>query len=217
MQRFYRYAALSAFFLFLFGASFLSASAQDLKTGPERSVVGIELGNRDSAKKYLLPGHVPRVDDEGRTSYFFYNEWGTQVMRLTVPSAEDPYFVTEIEVVAVGKSYRKRHYQDKENGLMMTENGIFIGFRQTAMNLFVGVRNLGKANTIGPGEVVKIKGEPDSRTKSDENVELLTYSLPGVMFENADFTADYYAEYEFSKNKLRRFLIRIDPVEPSAK
>lgn len=207
IKKFYRlsvFAAIFSAFLFTF------ANAQESSTAPEMSVVGIKLGDRESAKKYLLSGHVPRVDEEGRTSYFFYNEWGTQVMRLTVASADDPYFITEIEVFAVNDSYRKRHYQDTKNGLMPTENGIFIGFRQTAFNLIVGVRNVGKANTIGPSEVVKLKGEPNERVTIEKDRELLKYEVGDVELDD-ESTADYRAEYEFYKKKLKRFLIKIDP------
>lgn len=206
MKKFYS----SAVFLLLFFVFVFSSFAQNSEGKPEMSVVGIELGNRESAKKYLLAGHVPRVEEDGRASYYFYNEWGTQVMRLTVASVEDPYFITEIEVFAVGKSYTKRHYQDKENGLMMTENGIFIGFRQTAMNLIVGVKNAGKANTIGPGNVVKIKGEPKERIKPEEDREILTYEIPNIKLAD-EKTADYTASYEFYKKKLKRFSLKITP------
>lgn len=209
-QKFYRLAVLSAFFLIFQVVNIFTAQAQESKQTPEMSVVGIELGNRESAKKYLLAGHAPRVDEEGRASYYFYNEWGTQVMRLTVASVDDPYFITEIEVFSVSESYKKRHYQDKEHGLMMTENGIFIGFRQTAMNLIVGVRNAGKANIIGPGEVVKIKGEPKDRIKEDENREVLTYEISDIKLSEENLTADYEARYEFYKKKLKRFSLKIN-------
>jgi hypothetical protein len=209
MQKFYRLAAFSTFFLILHVVNISTINAQDSKSTPEMSVVGVKLGDRESAKKYLLPGHIPRVDEEGRVSYFFYNEWGTQVMRLTVASVDDPYFVTEIEVMAVGKSYQKRHYQDNENGLMMTENGIFIGFRQTAMNFIIGIRNAGKANTISPDEVVKIKGAPKTREKVGEKGEVITYSLPDVTLTDDDLKANYEARYEFSKNKLSKFSLKI--------
>jgi hypothetical protein len=209
-QKYYRLAVFSAFFLFFQVVSVFTAQAQESKQTPEMSVVGIELGNRESAKKYLLPGHAPRVDEEGRAGYYFYNEWGTQVMRLTVASVDDPYFITEIEVFSVGESYSKRHYQDKEHGLMMTENGIFIGFRQTAMNLIVGIRNAGKANIIGPGEVIDIKGEPKDRVKPEENREVLTYAIPDVKLAEENLTADYEARYEFYKKKLKRFSLKIN-------
>ncbi len=209
MQKFYRLAAFSTFFLIFHVVNLSTINAQDSESTPEMSVVGVKLGDRESAKKYLLPGHLPRIDEEGRASYFFYNEWGTQVMRLTVVSVDDPYFVTEIEVMAVGESYRKKHYQDKENGLMMTENGIFIGFRQTAMNFIIGVRNAGKANTIGPGEVVKIKGEPETREKVGEKGEVFTYSISDVTLTDVDLKANYEARYEFAKNKLSKFSIKI--------
>ncbi len=205
MKKHYRLTVFLSVFLILT----ISAAAQIAEIKPEMSVVGIELGNRESAKKYLLPGHVPRVEEDGRASYYFYNEWGTQVMRLTVASVDDPYFITEIEVFAVGKSYTKRHYQDKENGLMMTENGIFIGFRQTAMNLIVGVRNVGKPNTIGPGNVIDIKGEPKERVKTEEDREVLTYEIPNIKLAEENLSADYEARYEFSKKKLKRFSLKI--------
>lgn len=210
MQKFYRLAVFSTFFLAFYVVNLSTINAQDSKSTPEMSVVGVKLGDRESAKKYLLQGHIPRVDEDGRASYTFFNQWGTQVMRLTVASIDDPYFVTEIEVKAVGESYLKKHYQDKQNGLMMTENGIFIGFRQTMMNLIVGVRNAGKANTIGPGEVVKIKGVPESRTKVGEKGEEIRYSMSDVKLSDDELTANYEAHYEFVKNKLSKFVLKID-------
>lgn len=184
-------------------------SAQDSIGKPELSVVGVELGNRESAKNYLLPGHSPRVEEDGRAGYFFYNEWGTQVMRLTVASVDDPYFITGIEVFAVGDSYQKKHYQDTKNGLMMTENGIFIGFRQTAMNLIIGIRNAGKRNTIGPDAVIDIKGEPTKREKIDEKGEALIYEIPAVKVKDSETDVKYVARYEFSGKKLKRFSLKI--------
>ncbi len=209
-QKYYRLAVFSAFFLLLQVVNFSTAQAQESKQKPEMSVVGIELGNRESAKKYLLPGHAPRVQEDGKASYFFYNEWGTQVMRLTVASVDDPYFITEIEVFSVGETYSKRHYQDKEHGLMMTENGIFIGFRQTAMNLIVGIRNAGKPNMIGPGEVIDLKGEPKERVKAEENREVLTYEISDIKLSDENLTANYEARYEFYKKKLKRFSLKIN-------
>lgn len=207
-QKFYRFAVFSALFLLIQVVNISLIKAQESKSTPEMSVVGIELGNRESAKKYLLAGHSPRLDEEGRASYYFYNQWGTQVMRLTVPSLDDPYFITEIEVFSVGKSYTKRHYQDNENGLMMTENGIFIGFRQSAMNFIVGVRNVGKANTITPKEIVKIKGEPKEQNEPEKDRRILSYEFSDIKLADGE-TADYQASYEFYKKTLKRFSIKL--------
>ncbi|MEZ5425267.1 MAG: hypothetical protein R2747_03280 [Pyrinomonadaceae bacterium] len=207
-QKYFRIASLSLFFFLFIFASPNFAQPKEVK--PELSVVGVELGNRETAKKYLLPGHHPRAEEDGRASYYFYNEWGTQVMRLTVPSVDDPYFINEIEVFSVGKSYQKRHYQDAEHGLMMTENGIFIGFRQTAMNLFVGIRNVGKKNQIGPEALIDIKGEPTEREETGEKGEVLIYEIDNVKVADSETPGKYTGRYEFYKGKLKRFSLKID-------
>lgn len=209
MQKFYRLAVLASILLLFQFVQTANAQTESRGT-PELSVVGVELGNRESAKEYLKTGHSPRPEPDGRASYYFYNEWGTQVMRLTVPSVDDPFFITEIEVFAVGESYQKTHYQDKENGLFITENGVFIGFRETAMYVLFAVKNAGKKNQIGPDSLVDIKGEPAERFESEQKREVLTYTIPGVKVKDAETPGTYTARYEFSKKKLRRFSFKIE-------
>ena len=76
MQKFYRLAAFSTFLLIFYVVNFSTINAQESNATPEMSVVGVKLGDRESAKTYLLPGHLPRIDEEGRASYFFYNVCG---------------------------------------------------------------------------------------------------------------------------------------------
>lgn len=189
------------------------ASAQESVGTPELSVVGIELGNRESAKKYLVPGFSPRIGEDGKASYYFYNEWGTQVMRLTATSADDRFLITEIEVFSVSKKYRSRHYQDTENGLMLTENGIFIGFRQSAMHLFVGIKNAGKKNTITPDGLIDIKGNPVRRETDENGLDVLTYELTAVQVKDFETELNYTGSFQFKKKKLVRFTLKISPDE----
>ena len=190
----------------------LIAAAQDLpEEKPEMSVAGIELGNRESAKSFLTDGYAPRIGEDGRVSYYFYNKWATQVMRLTALSMEDRYFITEIEVFRVGRSYRERHFQAEEIKLFETENRIFIGFKQTAAYLIAGVKNAGATNEFKPKHIVKMKGEPFERVEAkEEKCETLVYRNADVELKDGG-EASYEAEYEFYKDKLRRFRLKVEP------
>lgn len=127
------------------------ALAQEKNALPELSVAGVKLADRESAKAFLS-GYSARKTDDGRAVYYFYNEYGTQVMKLTAASAEEPYFITEIEVFAVGKSYQTEHYVADDLGVFSTESNIFIGFKQSASSLLFGT-----SNKTGPKEIVRKK------------------------------------------------------------
>lgn len=208
--KYYRLSVLLLVFLVLQIAGVSSANAQKSENTPELSVAGIELGNRESAKKFLTEGYSPRPEEDGRASFYFYNEWGTQVMKLTADSPDDPYYLTEIEVFGVNRKYEKTHYVAKDFGIFVTENGIFIGYKQSVTSIIIGIPNVGRKNRIGPNDVIDIKGKPAEREKTDGNREFVTYQIPGVKLSDGSVTADYNARYEFYKKKLRRFSIKID-------
>jgi hypothetical protein len=176
------------------------ALAQEKNASPELSVAGVKLGDRDSAKAFLA-GYSPRKGEDGRAYYFFYNSYGTQVMKLTAASAEDQYFITEIEVFVVGRSYQEKHYVANDLGAFTTEGGIFIGQKASVSSVVFGV-----PNRIGPKDVVRKQGEPTKREKTGKD-ETIIYALANMNLAGGEF--DYYAGYEFSKNKLKKFILKI--------
>lgn len=208
-QKYYRVAALLAVFVIFQFASNYSVQAQASKAAPEMSVAGIELGNRESAKAFLTSDYKPRVGEDGRPTYYFYNKWGSQVMKLTAASFNDPYFLTEIEVFAVGEKYQERHFQAEDIKYFSTENNIFIGFKQSAMYFIAGVKNAGSKNEITPKDVIEIKGEPSKRFDKAEKREVINYNIPEVKVPGENSAADYQASYEFYKKKLKRFSIKL--------
>ena len=198
----------TAFVIFQFAFA-AAVSAQSSRNTPELSVAGIELGNREKAKLFLTPGYQPRKGEDGRPNYYFYNAWGSQVMKLTAVSFDDPYFITEIEVFAVGKSYRERHFQADNVKYFSTENGIFIGFKQSAMYFIAGVKNAGSRNQIRAKDVIEIKGEPEEKLNKDADTEVMNYSLADIKLSGDDVNAGYQASYEFHKNNLNRFSVKL--------
>ncbi len=210
-KRFYRLTSIfAAFVIFQFVFVFGVRAQEETGNKPELSVVGIELGNRESAEKFLKNGYAPRIEEDGRVSYSFYNKWANQVMRLFAPSMEDKYFVTEIEVFKVGRSYRERHFHTEDIKFFETENGIFIGFKQSAAYFIAGIKNAGSINEFKPKHLIKINGEPDEKIeKESEKRETLIYKVSDI--DLVESKADYEAEYEFYKNKLKRFRLKIEP------
>lgn len=176
------------------------ALAQDKDASPELSVAGVKLADRDSAKAFLS-GYSPRKGEDGRPAYFFYNSYGTQVMKLTAASFEEPFFITEIEVFSVGRSYREQHYVADDLGAFTTESGIFIGQKASVSSVVFGV-----PNKIGPKDIVRKKGEPTTREKTGKD-ETIIYALADMKLPGGEF--DYYARYEFSKSKLKKFILKI--------
>lgn len=193
-------------FIFLFS---VISIAQDNKSEPELSVAGIRLGDRESAKKFL-GDYSPGYGDEGQPEYSFWNKFGNQVMKVSALSFEDPYFITKIEVFYAPQSYMGRHYVLKDQGFFVTENGIFIGYRQSAVSMIAGIPNIGRNDRIGPNDIERKKGEPTSKTKEDKK-EILIYDLGKIDLEIEDKKEEvnYIAQYETNKNKLRRFVFEI--------
>lgn len=137
-------------------------------------------------------------------------------MKVTAHSFEDPYFVTEIEVFAVGRDYTKKHFHAKDYGVFATESGIFIGYRQSAVSMIVGIPNVSREDRIGPKDLVKKKGPPAEHFKNEDR-EVITYGFkdlefPGLSQEQAaNIPAVYLARFEFNKKKLKKFSIKIIP------
>ena len=153
------------------------------------------------------------MGEGGKPEYLFYNSQATTVLKLTAASNDDPFFIAEIEVFSVGESYTNRHFYLEKIGHFVTESSVFIGFRQSggglAIALLVGVPNLARNNMIGPKDLVNKKGEPTSRNKVEEK-ETLDYRLDSIDIagENAA-KYSYAAQYYFSKNKLKRFSMKL--------
>ena len=194
-QRFIRVA----FFLAMIAVFGFSAMAQDKL---DLSVAGVKLGDRVSAKAFL-EGYSSRFDDEGRPFFLFFNKPGTEVLKLVSASAEDVYFITEIEIFSVGESYQNRLYIAEKFDSFETENGIFLGLRQSATSLIFGV-----PNKIGPKDLVKKKGEPKARTKKEKR-DVLAYSFSGIELANETNKFNYSASYEFYKSTLKKVTLKI--------
>ena len=198
--------------------SFASAQAQTAQ--PELSVSGFRLGDEtENAKR--LQSYSPRYDAEtGQPKYFFYNEYGTQVLSLTALSKERPFLLVGIEVFAVGKTYRERHYQLKDTGFFVTESGFFIGEKPSATSMIFAV-----ANVTGTKDVIGKKGTPTADEK-DDKTRTISYRINAsgetssgqAQFKeasldstNAQNSSEFYkSEYRFVKNRLRRFSFSID-------
>ena len=211
-QRYFRLA----FALAMIAVLGFSVSAQEKNNLPEMSVAGIKLGDRASAKAFLS-GYSARPSADGRPNYFFYNKFGTQVMHLLGASFEDQYFITEIEVFSVGKSYQTQHYVAEKIGFFETEKKIFIGYQQSVASMIIGLPGVTRNDRIGPNDVVKKKGEPLERAKNGDD-ETVSYSmtnieLPDENAANKMSRFDYSARYEFYKNRLKKFTLKISGEE----
>lgn len=202
--------------LFVSGISF----GQNVKSEiPEISVAGIKLGNRESAKAFLT-NVGPRIGEKGEAEYYFYNKFGTQVMKLVAADFNDPHFITEIEVFAVGRSYQKPHFVLDDQGYFVTENGIFIGYRQSAgsmvVGMMIGIPGVSREDMIGPKDVIRKKGQPTTKTVTENKRDVFTYEvhdtesfINNLETQNLDNKYGYAARYEFNKNKLKRFSIKL--------
>ena len=198
--------------LILFGAASASAQAERQKSAPDLTVAGVRLGNRATAKAFL-EGFQPRIGDGSRPTYYFYNRAATQVMKLTGASFDDRFLIVEIEVYKVGKSYTTPHFQADKIGFFKTESDIFVGYKQSMASAITGIPNVDGKDRTGPKTVAKKLGEPARRTTEGER-ETLFYEIPEI--EIADETGKttkfaYAAQYEFSDDKLKRFVIKISP------
>lgn len=212
-QRFFRLAFCLAMIV---SCAVTGAKAQEkVKTvSPDLSVVGVRLGNRATAKAFL-EGSQPRIGEDSHPTYYFFNKSATQVMKLTGASFEDRFFITEIEVYKVGKSYSAPHFQAEKIGYFKTESGIFVGYRQSTASALIGIPNVDGKDRTGPKTVAKKLGEPTERLTEGER-ETLIYKLPEI--ELADETGKtakfaYSARYEYSDDKLKRFVLKISPLE----
>lgn len=224
MKKIYpKYVASFAFFLF-FTLIGISVAAQTTQFEPEFGVEGFRLADDESATRALLQNYSPRYDNElGRPKYFFYNEYGNQVLAVTGHSKEHPFLVVALEVFSVGKSYQKRHYQMKDKSFFTSESGFFLGRRPSATSMLFAAPNM-----TGPKDVIKKKGTPSADEKVEEKRTLI-YQFSAA--KNADspkiemqkiksniaappIFGSYRAEYHFVKNELRRFVITIDNVAP---
>lgn len=202
----------SALVLFLLILNFAALGQE--KAAPEISINGIKLGDRVSAKAFLEK-YAPTTDETGRPIYYFYNDPGTQVLKLTAESFEDPYYLVEIEVYGVGENYRRSHYYLKDTNFFITESKIFIGYRQSVASMIIGIPNVSRGDMIGPNDLAKRKGEPTERTKDGEK-EILTYNFPELELvdeNNVKRSFNYTATYQFIRKKLRKFSFKITPVK----
>lgn len=182
-----------------------AASAQTA----EISVNGVKLGDRDSAKA-LLADSAPTTDDKGRPAYFFYNDFGDKVWRLTVGSFEDRFNVVEMEVYQTGKNYDKPHFYLRKVDTFKTESNIFVGKRVSAAAAILG-EGLATDTRIGPKDIVRKLGDPTSRT-TDGDREILVYEIKSLEIideKGGKLKRDYQATYVFVKKKLWRFTLSI--------
>lgn len=209
----------------------ISAAAQTARPAPELVVNGFRLGGDEESAKKILQNYSPRYDNElGQPKYFFYNQYGNQVMTLTGYSKERPFLIVAAEVFGVGKSYQARHFQMKDKSYFETESSFFIGTRPSASSMIFGV-----ANMIGPKDVTSKKGAPDADEKDGktrilrysfnapamaetQKVKLQTSSVKSSAPTNSPLPVfgSYKAEYHFVKNQLRRFVIAIETGELAA-
>ena len=196
---------------FLF-AAFAVAAQQEKTITPDLSVAGVRLGNRATAKAFL-EGFQPRIGEDSRPTYYFYNRAATQVMKLTGASFEDRFLIVEIEVYKVGKSYTAPHFQADKIGFFKTESDIFVGWKQSMASAITGIPNVDGKDRTGPKTVAKKIGEPTKRSTEGER-ETLFYEIPEIeITDETGKTAKfvYAAQYEFNDDKLKRFVLKISP------
>jgi hypothetical protein len=211
-QRYYRLAMCLAMIAVLW---FDAAAQQAKSSAPEMSVAGIRLGDRASARGFLSE-YAPTTDENGRPAFYFYNSYADQVMKVTSAAPDDLYFITEITVFGINDSYQRKHFQLKKTTHFLTESKIFIGWRQSVSSilLFPGMSD---DEQVSPKSLVKKKGEPNARFKEGKQ-EIVAYNLPTVEVadeagENKTKQFSYTASYEFYKNKLTKFSLKIAPPE----
>jgi hypothetical protein len=185
-----------------------NSAAQEVT--PDLTVASVRLGDRASAKAFL-DGYQARIGEDGRPTYYFFNKFANQVLKLTGASFEDRFFITEIEVYKVGKNYTAGHFQAEKISHFKTEKDIFIGYRQSKASAITGIPNVDGKDRTGPKTVATKIGAPTERVAADEN-ETLIYKLSAL--ELADETGqrakyDYSAQYEFNGDKLKKFTLKI--------
>jgi hypothetical protein len=198
------------FSLIIFAAA--AVRSQTRQPNPELCAAGFCIGENEEAVKAKLQGFSPRYDNElQRPKYFFYNEFGDQVMSITAYSKERPHLLVGIEVFGVDQSYRTKHFQMKNTAAFTTESGFFIGLRPSATSMIFGV-----PNSTGPKEVIKKKGKPVVDEKPDKFRilrykfgEVKRFGTPEANSNKVNFNS-YTAEYRFYKKNLRRLIIAAD-------
>lgn len=194
--------SVTVFSLLTFGST--AIRSQNVQTKPELCAAGFCIGENEETVKTKLQDFSPRYDNERQQpKYFFYNEYGTQVMSLTAFSKERPHLIVGIEVFAVDESYQKKHFQMKDTAAFTTESGFFIGLRASASSMIFGV-----PNATGPKEVIKKKGKPETDEKPAK-IRILRYKFNEMNPNQANLGA-YTAEYRFYKNNLRRLILVVD-------
>ena len=206
---------LTSFILIGFANSF--ALSQTTEPKPELCVAGICLGDNEEKVKTILQNYSPRYDNElQQPKYYFYNNYGNQVMAVTAHSKEHPYVIVGIEAFGVNETYQKTHYQMKELNSFMTESGFFIGARPSVTSMVFAIPNVTKAKGV-----IKKKGQPvmDEKIKK---VRTIRYQIDAVKeFETQSAETkkinfgSYTAEYRFVKDKLRRFSISVNTPVPA--
>lgn len=191
----------------------ITATAQMSRPEPELGVAEFRIGGDEEKTRILLQSYSPRYDNElGQPKFYFYNEYGNQVLSLTGYSKERPFLIVAIEVFAVGETYQNKHFQMKDKTSFMTESGFFIGARPSVTSLMFAIPNVTR-----PHGIIEKKGLPDADEKTDKNVRTLRYQIGQVKelesreakLNGVDF-GSYAAEYRFYKNKLSRYSIRVE-------
>lgn len=188
---------LSLLFVCLFFA--VSVNAQKVGAGgetraaPEMSIAGVKLNDEASGRAFLA-GYSFRRDEANRPVYYFYDEYGTQVLALTALSPERRFLIVAAEVFRVGRDYKKTYYILKDVSFT-SESGFFLGDRPSAKSLIFGV-----PNRTNVKKLIEKKGTPDERTKSGK-IETLVYTFNDLP------AGKYRAEYVFIGGKLDKFKI----------
>ncbi len=202
----------------LIGFAHSSVLSQTTEPKPELCVAGICLGDKEEKVKTLLQNYSPRYDNElHQPKYYFYNNYGNQVMAITTHSKEYPYIIIGIEAFAVGNSYQKTHYQMKELNSFITESGFFIGARPSVKSMMFAIANVTK-----PKGIIKKKGLPvvDEKIKKVRTIRYQIDQVKELETQAANTKkinfGSYTAEYRFVKNKLRRFSISVNTPVPAA-
>ncbi len=190
----------------------ISVCSQATRPEPELCVASFCLGENEGTVKAKLQGYLPRYDSQlYQPKYFFYNEYGNQLMSITAYSKQRPFLIVGIEMFAVDESYQTKHYQMKDTAAFTTESGFFIGLRPSTTSMVFGI-----PNSTGPKEVIKKKGQPDTDEKPDK-LRIMRYKFGEVKkLEAQEANANkvnfgsYTAEYRFYKSNLRRLILAVD-------
>lgn len=189
----------------------ISALAQT-SFAPDRTVSGVKLLDRVSAKKFL-DGFQARTAPDGRPVYYFYNRMANQVFKLTGQSMEDRFLIVEFEVYGVDKGYTAIHFQADKISHFKTEKDVFVGYKQSKTSAILGIPNVDGNDETGPKTIIKKFGEPMKRS-TDGAKTVFEYMVPSLeMADDAGKVAEFgfSAVYEFENGKLRRFSMKLGP------